>query len=782
MLAEAFQRHQAGQLPQAERGYRQVLAIVPEHADALHLLGVIAHQTGRDPLAVRLIRQAIGINGAAAGYHLNLGDALKAMGQPGDAVAAYRAALRIEPEIADAHFKLGFALKDLGQVEEAIAAYREAVRLRPDFAEARFNLGQALHDLGRQEDAVTAFRAALRFAPNFAEVHCGLGLALKDLGRLGDAIAAYGAALRIAPDFAEAHFNLGLALRDAGRIDEAIAAFRAASRIKPDFADAHASLGLLLHDSGRIEEAVAALRAVVRIRPESADAWFSLAHALQAQGRGEEAEAAYRAVPRIKPDFAAAHSNLGLLLLESGRIGDAIEAIRTALRITPDFAHAHANLGLASQESGRIDEAIAAYRAALRIEPDAADVHSNLIMTMHFSPEITEAAILAEARTFAGRCANAPPARAFANPADPDRRLRVGYVSGDFRSHPAGIFLERVLAHHDPAAIEVFCYSNNHRADALTGRLRAAAGHWRNVAASPDQAVAAMVARDGIDILIDLSGHTALNRLPMFALRPAPVQATWLGFWGTTGLPAIDYILSDDIAIPLGQEALYSEQVIRLPAGRFCYSPPDYAPPPPPEPPARRVGHVTFGSFNNLAKLSPDVIRLWAAVLHAVPGSHLLLKWKSLIDPGMRQRLTEAFGAEGIAAGRLELRGVSPHEAMLGEYADIDVALDPFPFSGGLTSCEALWMGVPLVTLPGPGAASRQTEGFLRALGLTAWVAASPADYVRVAAALAAEAPESRARLRRRMADSPLCDGPGFARGLEAAYRAMWRRWCARRH
>jgi predicted O-linked N-acetylglucosamine transferase (SPINDLY family) len=351
--------------------------------------------------------------------------------------------------------------------------------------------------------------------------------------------------------------------------------------------------------------------------------------------------------------------------------------------------------------------------------------------------------------------------------------LRIGYVSGDFGLHPVGHFLAPILAHHDTSAFEIVCYASRRLDDAMTARLRARADHWRDLVGLDDDEAAALIARDRIDLLIDLSGHTEHNRLGVFARRPAPLQASWLGFWGTTGLDAIDFILSDALTIPAAEEDGYSERVVRLPGLRFCYAPPDYAPPPLLSP---RQG-VVFGSFNNLAKLGPDAIRLWARLLQRVPEARLLLKWKSLGEAATRQRLVDGFAAEGIGAERLILRGASPHQAMLAEYNDIDVALDPFPFSGGLTSCEALWMGVPVVTLPRGGPASRQSAGFVTALGHPDWVARDEEDYLRIAADLAADRDRIRrlrGGLRPAMARSALCDGAAFTKTLEQVLRGLW--------
>jgi predicted O-linked N-acetylglucosamine transferase (SPINDLY family) len=479
--------------------------------------------------------------------------------------------------------------------------------------------------------------------------------------------------------------------------------------------------------------------------------------------------------------MAETNNNLGNALASRGAHRDAEVCFERALSIKPEFAEAYANLGNAFREQGRIAAALASYERALALEPRSPSIRSGRLLALTYSPAWSSAEILAEAEAFAALVEPTEQVTAWPNDRDPERKLRIGYVSGDFRRHPVGYFLSAVLASHDKREVDVFCYANSAQKDDLTERLRGHADHWRAITGLTDDSVARRIIADEIDILVDLSGHTAQNRLGLFARKPAPVQLSWLGYWGTTGLASMDYLLSDAVTVSVGEERFYSEQVIRLPTGRFCYAPPDYAPQPSFEPPMLRSGFVTFGSFNNLAKLGPDVARLWAEVLKAVPESWLLLKWFSLSDEAVRQRVQGIFKEFGISSDRLILRGRSPHADMLAEYGDIDIALDPFPFSGGLTSCEALWMGVPVVTLPGDAAPSRQTQGFLHTLGLDGWVATSAPDYVAIAAGLAADGASLqnfRRDLRSRMAASPLCDGPTFTRGLEAAFRDIWKRWC----
>ncbi len=714
LFGQAVRHHQGGQAKQAEALYRQVLAIAPRHADALHLLGLLAFEARQHDSARDLIGRAI----------------------------------RIEPTRAPFHSNLGHALGALQRHDAAVAAYADAIRLRPDYLAAHLGLGNALRSAGEPGRAVAAYQAAIRMEPGFADAHANLGVALKELGRFDDAVAALETAIRLEPDAAGPRYNLANALAASGRLGEAIAAYRIVLRQRPGFAEAQCNLG----------------------------------NALAASGRTEDAAAAFRAAIEAKPDYADAYTNLGNLLGTVGQLGDAIALQDAAIRLKPDGAKAYSNRGNLLKDAGRFDDAIAAYDAAIALDPEFADAHSNRLMTLHYRDEGDTDAVPAAARRYAALVERPGPTPSFANAVDPDRRLRVGYVSGDLGPHPVGYFLRSVLRCHDRAAVEVTCYNTSLHGGPVAAELRRASDRWRSLIGLPDEAAAALIAADGIDILMDLSGHTAGNRLPLFARRAAPLQASWLGYWGTTGLSAMDAILSDAATIPPGEEAAYSERVVRLPS-RFCFAPIDDAPPPA-TPPCTRGRPPTFGSFNNLAKVGPEVVRSWASLLRAAPDARLLLKWTSLTDDAMRQTLTAQFASLGVDPARLVLRGQSSHRAVLEEYGDVDVALDPFPFSGGLTSCDALWMGVPVVTLPGRAPQSRQTAGFLAAIGIADWTARSPEHYASIALSLLSD-PQRLVRIRHtlrgRMAASPLCDGASFTRGLEAAYRAMWHGWCEAR-
>jgi len=599
-------------------------------------------------------------------------------------------------------------------------------------------------------------------------------------GRLREAEHACRQALQADPRHVDSLHLLGAIAGRAGHPQASLTLFDQTLALSPEFAEAHCNRGAALAVLGRMDEAEEAVRRSLALKPDYAEAWFGLGNLRAVQGAEDDAIEAFRQALKLQPDNAQAWTNMGISLQRQGKLDEAVAAYERARAILPGVALIHYNLAIALLIQGRTDEAAAGCRRAVELDPRYVLAHSNLVTCMTYQAGNSAADLLAAHRAWDWAHSEAlkPPSPVYPNGRDPERRLKIGYVSGDFHAHPVGWLLTNVLPAHDKTQVEVFCYANDPLTDGVTERLKAAADHWRDVAGLTDEALAALVRQDGIDILVDLSGHTDKNRLLTFARRPAPVQASWLGYPGTTGLLAMDYLIMDAVTAPAGAEAWCAEALVRLPHGRFCYAPPADAPPVA----ERAQGPVTFGSFNNLAKVGPDVVRLWARVLAAVPQSRLVLKWKALSQVSVRERLTAAFAAEGIGADRLELRGQSPHADMLAQYGDIDIALDPFPYSGGMTSAEALWMGVPVVTFPQDRIASRQTVAFLTELGLTDLAAASEDDYVRIAAGLAAD-PERRADLRRtlrpRMAASPLTDGAQFTPDLEAAYRRMWRRWCA---
>jgi predicted O-linked N-acetylglucosamine transferase (SPINDLY family) len=583
---------------------------------------------------------------------------------------------------------------------------------------------------------------------------------------------------------------LGVVLKLQGRTSESLIPAQKAAILLPMDAESHSNLSVTLQELDRLEEAEASCRRALAIKPDYAEAHYNLGNTLKEMSRLAEAEAGYRRAIEIKPNHAEAHYNLGNILKELGLLAEAELSYRSALMVKPDYAEAHGNLGVTLRNLGRLEEAEASYRQALKIKPDIAGVHSNLLFSMnysasHFLPHHLEEACAWETECTPESAREAARKRQFSRTPLAGRRLRVGYVSGDFRQHAISYFVEQLFAHHDATRVEVFAYSANSMRDAATERIEALAQHWVPAVGLSDQKLFAHIEEDQIDVLVDLSGHTAHNRLGLFAHRAAPVQAHWLGYFATTGLTEMDYWVGDPILTPAATEHQFIETVWRLPRVWVSYEGKDEAPnscwQPAPD------GALCLGSFNNLGKLTPATLALWAQVLLKLPEARLLLKTKELTEENNRQRILDAFASYGIEPGRIELQDgyLTPDwVAHMACYDRMDIALDPVGgVGGGTTTCDALWMGVPVVCLLGDRMASRMTASMLDAVGRSEWLAASEDDYVAKVAALAHDIEGRkmmRASQRARMASSPLCDAKGLAQALEDAFEAMFELWWAR--
>jgi predicted O-linked N-acetylglucosamine transferase (SPINDLY family) len=608
------------------------------------------------------------------------------------------------------------------------------------------------------------------------------GVAHHRAGRLPQAETCYRQVLAVQPDHAEALHLMGVIAQQMGRHDVAVELIGRAIERNRNSPSYFCNLGNALRETGRLEEAVAACHHAIRMQPHFAEAYSNLSLALRAQGKFDEAIAACRNAIRLKPTLAEAHYNLGNALRELGKVDEAIAAYREALRIDPGSPKAHCNLAAGLADRGNFDEAVAAFREAIRLKPDFVDASSTLLLCMNYGERFSPAALL-EAHRAWGERHGRPPAQAaaYSNERSAGRRLKVGYVSPDFRQHSVAYFLEPLLRSHDHNEIEVFCYAEVGWPDALTRQFKQLADHWFSTVGISDEALAQRIRQDGIDILVDLAGHTSKNRLMAFARKPAPIQATWLGYPNTTGLEAIDYRLVDAVTDPESEaDAWASETLVRLPGGFLCFAPPADAPAPGP-PPSLTAGVVTFGSFNNSTKLSAVTLDAWAQVLARLPRARLLLKAKSFGDAATCAAYLDRLNRLGVAAAQVEFTAWMPNQAHLALYNRIDIALDPFPYNGTTTTCEALWMGVPVVTLRGDRHSGRVGASLLTQVDMIDLIADSVEAYVEIAVALAADPARLsglRLSLRPHMAASPLCDAPAFARKVEAAYRAMWRRWC----
>lgn len=816
LLQQALIHHQAGQLAEAEKLYRSILQYDPNHAEANHNMGVLALHTEQPAAGLPYFIAALEADPAQGQYWLSYIDALFRAGQLDAArevlsmarqqglkgrevdVLATRLKENAKPESAKkiksvkksaqrksktpdaseinaivalftegryaeaatlalkmtARFpSFGFGWKALGTVlmqtgknDEALAPMQKAAALSPDDAYAYSNLGNLYSSLNRPAEAEASLRRALAIDANFAEAHCNLGSTLQDMGRLAEAEAGYRRALEIRPDLAEAHYNLGNCLKESGHLDEAEASYRRALEIRPDYVQVYSNLGIMLNGIGRPAEAEASLR-----------------RALQ-----------------LNPDYAQAHNNLGNVLQDMGQLAEAETSYRRALEIRPDLAETYNNLGNVLQDMGRLDTSEASYRQALLLKPDYFKAHSNLLFSLNHSSSNAPSYGFAEAQLY-GRKLSQQVASRFTewSCALRPERLRIGFVSGDLKNHPVGYFLKNLLNHLDSAAVELIAYPTDAYADEFTARIKPRFSAWKPLSGLNDETAARLIHSDGVHVLIDLSGHTRYNRLPVFAWKPAPVQVSWLGYFATTGVAEMDYLIADPWTLPESEELHFTEKIWRLPETRLCFTPPDIELDISPLP-ALTNGYITFGCFNNLTKMNDEVVALWSRVLASVSDSRLFLKAKQLTELEVREHTVARFAEHGIDADRLILEGPDSREKYLATYHQIDIALDPFPYTGGTTSVESLWMGVPVLTLAGESFLSRQGVGILMNANLPEWVAADEDDYVRRAALQAGDLQSLSALrngLRQRLQTSPIMDARRFAIHFESAVRGMWEAW-----
>lgn len=677
----------------------------------------------------------------------------------------------------------GIAAEEAGLIADAIEYYRRAIDADPQFAPARFNLG-LLHLAGaRHVEAEAAFRATLGLNEGFPEAWVALADVLEEQGRDAEALEALNRAIAQRADYEGALMNASLLLQKMGRLEDARGSYRRVIALAPDSAAAHNNLGNVLHTLGRSAEAEVCFRRSLELAPDAAVAHSNLGNALRDLGRFAEAEASCRQALALDPQLPEAHNHLGNILQAVGRTSESEASLRRALALEPAYREAHNSLGNSLKDLGRLEEAEASFRRALALDPDDRAALDNLLLALNYTDRHTCAEVYEAHLDWARRHAAPAAHESHPNPRDPRRRLRVGYVSPDFRRHSVAYFIEPVLARHDRAAFEVYCYSNVGLPDRMTGHLLALADHARSIVGMSDESAAQAVLDDGIDILVDLAGHTAGHRLGVFALKPSPVQATYLGYPNTTGLQAVDWRITDVHADPpVDGDAFHSERLARLPETFLCFQPPEGAPEVFP-PPSLANGFVTFGSFNVLPKMTPEVIRIWSQVLDRVPRSRLLLKALGLGDADSRARVLAEFGRHGIAADRitaLPMEGAL--QAHLARYHEMDIALDPFPFNGTTTTLEALWMGVPVIALAGNRHSGRVGASILANAGLAGLVAPNTRDYAGIAAQLAADGDRLtalRGTMRERIAACPLRDQARFIRALEEAYRGMWKNWCA---
>lgn len=686
-------------------------------------------------------------------------------------------------------FRLAQSYLENNRFQDLVDVCRRIAAAEPSHFRAVHGIGLGLYKLGKIKEGLEYIRKAITLNPEYFSAHNNLGNMLRESGDFTGALSAFRKAEQLQPESVVLLTNIGGVLKDLKRIDEALSYFNKAVELDHDNISAMYGKALCLHKSKNYEQAMTTYANILAVQPEYTDALYGLANLEIDMDLPKDAHKHFLQLLSIEPDRYDANLALANFLAEQATCcidwarDEALFYYEKASILKPEEENNLLTIGNIHLTRGNIDGALQAFGKALQINPGNPIARSCLLMSSQYHPSPSMKELYNEALLWPRFCtADIPRTNSHDNNIDPERPLKIGYVSADFRMHPVGFHLVPAIYHHDPEKFEIFCYANGSDNDILTRRLMSYAENWRSIKDLNDADAHEMIRKDGIDILIDLSGHTGGNRLRLFARKPAPVQATWIGYFFTTGLREIDYIIMDDTAVLPGEEIWFSETVARLPQTRFCYEPPVFAGEVA-APPCLKNGHITFGSFNNLAKVTEEVLDLWTQVLLNAPDAKLILKSAQIGSDSVKARIFTQFEARGVNRDRLILRGVSPHIEMLAEYGDMDIALDPFPFNGGMTSCEALWMGVPVLTLLGNRPISRQSASFLRAIGLEDFIAGNKDDYIRIAvewsnntAALA----ELRMGIRQKMKYSLLCDGKKFTQNLENEFRKMWLNWCGK--
>ncbi len=604
-------------------------------------------------------------------------------------------------------------------------------------------------------------------------------------GNLSGAEQACAELLAADPDNLEALFLPGNLAHQKGNHEEAVDSFSPGLLRKPPRSPIlRLNLGTSLTLLKRYDESISQLKEATSLDPGYSAAWFQLGVALEQKGNLDPAVEAYTQTRRLDPSHDHAIQRSADIRHRQNRMEEAMDLYAKALQLQPNNFMACNNAGNAAKYLGKISEALTWYQRAQELEPQQRICASNYLMTMLLTADCSPEEIYRKhalwSETFERPLVQEqkPPA----NSPLPERPLRIGYLSCDYKNHPVAFFIEPILASHNRNNFKIYCYSNCDTPDMITAQLENRADIWRPIHDLDDDKVRDLIRNDGIDILVDLGGHTAQNRLTVFARKPAPVQATWLGYAATTGLKSIDYRITDAAADPPGiTEHFHSERLWRLPDNFICYRPPANSPPVAPLP-CLTNGFVTFGVFNHFSKITPGAVDLWSELLSSLPTSKLLIKALGMEHEPMRKRTRDMFAARGISQDRLELVGKTPSiYSHLELFGKVDISLDTFPYNGTTTTCESLWMGVPVVAKEGNSHVSRVSVSLLRTVGLSGLVAGSDEDYVALAAFLAQDWKNLeilRNNLRERMNGSKLLDTVGFTRNLEQAYREMWRRWC----
>jgi protein O-GlcNAc transferase len=606
-------------------------------------------------------------------------------------------------------------------------------------------------------------------------------LALSSLknGKLQEAKQCYQELLKLQPDNSNALHFLGVVHYRLKQYDLAITYIKKAISLQPNYFDAYNNLGIVLQEMGHFDEAISYYRQAIQVSPGSYLPYYNIGNLLSEKKQFEQAIHYFYKALQANPNLIEAYSQLGKIFDHIGQLESGIHCYKYALQLNPNLLEELINCGTLLGRQSKLDEAEHYFKRALQVNPASFPAYHNLLFNMCHNSRHDVLTIFNEHKKFAEQYEQSACPSFDAHDRDPNRKIRIGYVSPDFRKHPVSFFLEPVLTAHNKEQFEIYCYSNSDIEDEVTQRLQVSADHWRTIGEMSDRQAMELIGSDRIDILVDLAGHTANSRLLIFAMKPAPVQISWLGYLATTGLSTMDYKICDNYTDPTGKtEQYYSEKLMRLPECFVCYLPHGISPEIGPLP-ALSSGHITFGSFNKFFKLSEEIISLWSIILTQVPDSLLMLK--SISDEGTIQYIRERFARKGVHKDRIKLSSWDSSPKHLESYNLVDIGLDTFPFNGLTTTCEAIWMGVPVITLAGIAYHSTAGNSLLSNIGLPELVARTPDEYVSTAINLARDLQRLksiRQNLRNMMTDSPLCNAKRFTENLEMCYRRIWVKWC----
>ena len=783
-INDAHAANAGGNYESAAKLCRQSVEAAPDIPEAWYNLGLAMRGLGRRAPAIEALRKAQALAMASPDAQNSIGLEFVGLDAGDDAKACFERAIMLAPGYAFAHSNLGSLLGKLERWDDAEASLKRAIALQPELSPAYVNLGGILNSRKQYQAAEEACRKAIALDPKSAQAWNNLGSALSGQKRLEPAMSACQKAVELDPALQRAWMNLGGLLTSLGRFGEAEAVSRRSLELGASAPEVWSNLCGALVGLKQYRAAESAGRKSVAMDPGSAVAWCNLAGALLGLNQYAPAEAAGVKSVGLDPGLAMAWCNLATALIEQYRPTEAETACRRAIQADPGLAVPRSVMARIQLEKGAFLEADAEFRQAIQLAPDDLTVLSRRLFWLNYMPGVAASEMLAAAQAYDRAVhRHVVPFDTWKCSFEEQRKLRIGLVSGDFRRHPVGYLLKGPLRQIDKSGFEIHAYSNHATEDEVTAELRDLCEGWTHATSMSDLQLAEQIREHRIDILLDLTGHTEHGRLPMFARRPAPLQASWLGYFATTGLSEIDWKIGDAWVAPPDEMGHFTEKIWRLPDSCFCFSPPVGAPAATPLPASAR-GYTTYGCFNNLAKMNDEVVALWSRILLEDGSARLMLKSQQLRSAEIRQRVLDRYFLHGIGPERLQLEPAGTYLDYLSAYARVDIALDPFPFTGGATTADALWMGVPVLTLQGDRFVAHQGESLLHSVGLESWIAPDRDAYVRMALSLASDRQalaDLRGRLRDQAAVSPLFDAERYARNLENCWRGMWLELCKAR-